>query len=165
LSKVILSLGSNTGDRLANIEKAITLINRHIGIINSKSSLYETEPCGYKSENNFLNMVLEVETNLLPNTILSKCKEIEKTNGRKNISNTYTDRSIDIDILFYENEIIDSPTLKIPHPLLHQRKFNLIPLNDIIPDFIHPVLNKSISELLNLCEDKSLVAVFQKDKR
>ena len=119
------------------------------------SSLYKTKAWGYENQPDFINQVLIFKSHLKPNELLKICLAIEKKLGRKRIEGVnWQERGIDIDILFYEKEIIDSIDLKIPHPYLHQRNFVLFPLAEIIPDFIHPLLNKTIDELKKSCEDK-----------
>jgi 2-amino-4-hydroxy-6-hydroxymethyldihydropteridine diphosphokinase len=144
-----LALGSNLGDKNRNLLKAIALIAEKTGIFSAISSVYETEPWGYQSPNTFYNMVVSIETALLPRELLEICQSIEKEMGRtpKN-SPGYQDRIIDIDIILYDERVYESENLILPHPRFHRRLFVLEPLNEIKPDFIHPVLNKSISALL-----------------
>ena len=137
--KVYLGLGSNLGDREANIRKAIALIGENIGLVIRQSSLIETEPWGFESANKFLNGVILVETSLTPRQLLKATQKIERQLGRRKIVNCklsnrkYTDRPIDIDILLYDDLTVDEPDLKIPHPLIEQRDFVMIPLNEIKP--------------------------------
>ena len=154
--KVFLSLGSNLGNRIFNLQKALELISQHIGVVNHVGALYETEPWGFDSENWFLNTAIELETILNPKELLQKCMWIENILGRKrNMAEAgYSSRPIDIDILFFGNEIINLPNLIIPHEHLHKRKFVLAPLNDIAPQFVHPVKNQSVKTLLENCTDK-----------
>jgi 2-amino-4-hydroxy-6-hydroxymethyldihydropteridine diphosphokinase len=146
---VYLALGSNVGDCQANLCQAVQLIEERMGSLISLSALYETAPWGFTSSNDFLNSVLELETPHSPTVVLEIAKGIEVEMGRTQKSNSeeYKDRVIDIDILFYNNDIINEIDLKIPHPLLHLRSFVLEPLVEIAPDFIHPVLHKSILQL------------------
>jgi 2-amino-4-hydroxy-6-hydroxymethyldihydropteridine diphosphokinase len=157
MKKVFLGIGTNLGERGTNIKEAVTAIGKNIGTVLKCSSLYETEPWGFKSENQFLNIVLEVETELTPSGVLGAILMIEAFLGRSRDGKQYSSRVIDIDILLYEDMIIDEVSLKVPHPHLHKRKFVLVPLNEIAPDLIHPVLKKNIAALLRLCEDKSAV--------
>lgn len=148
---IILSLGGNEKETKQSFENAILLIETNIGEINLKSKIYTSEAWGFKEKTAaFLNQIIEIETVLLPKEILLKTQEIEKKLGRttKSISANYQDRIIDIDILFYENLIFKSPQLTIPHYLLHKRKFILEPLSEILPNFMHPLLNKTIKNLL-----------------
>ena len=137
--KVYLGLGSNLGDREANIRKAIALIGENIGLVIRQSSLIETEPWGFESANKFLNGVILVETSLTPRQLLKATQKIERQLGRRKIVNCklsnrkYTDRPIDIDILLYDDLTVDEPDLRIPHPLMEQRDFVMIPLNEIKP--------------------------------
>ena len=139
--KVYLGLGSNLGDREANIRKAISLIGKKVGLVLRQSSLIETEPWGFESANRFLNGVILVETSLTPRQLLKATQKIERQLGRKKKSTdsclltpvSYSDRSIDIDILLYDDLTVDEPDLKIPHPLMEQRDFVMIPLNEIKP--------------------------------
>lgn len=147
--KIILGFGSNLGDRKNIILQAYQLLEEKLGIKLKESSFIETEAWGFESENKFLNSVAIFETKKTPRESLVICNEIEALLGRKRNPQalTYENRPIDIDILFYENEIIDEPDLKIPHPLIEKRDFVLTPLKELIPDYIHPVLNKKILEI------------------
>ena len=137
--KVYLGLGSNLGDKEAHIRKAITLIGERVGTVLRQSSLIETEPWGFESEHTFLNGVILVETTLTPRQTLKATQKIERDLGRKRKSTdssshqlpNYSDRPIDIDILLYDDLTIDEPDLKIPHPLMQQRDFVMIPLREI----------------------------------
>ena len=136
-----MGLGSNLGDREANIRKAIALIGERVGLVTRQSSLIETEPWGFESENKFLNGVILVETTLTPRQLLKATQKIERELGKKKAhatkrshdSSLYKDRPIDIDILLYDDLTVDEPDLKIPHPLMHERNFVMIPLNEIKP--------------------------------
>ncbi len=154
---VFLGIGTNLGDRESNLKEAIAGIEKHIGRVINSSSVYETEPWGFKAEQEFLNIVVKVETELIPTDLLEAILVLEKKLGRIRSENQYSSRVIDIDILFYENEIINSEELRVPHPLLHERKFVLVPLCEIEPELVHPVLKKSVTWLLEKCEDKSNV--------
>ena len=139
MHQVYLGLGSNLGDREEHIRKAIALIGESIGLVIRQSSLIETEPWGFESANRFLNGVILVETSLTPRQLLKATQKIERQLGRKKKSTdsclltpvSYSDRSIDIDILLYDDLTIDEPDLKIPHPLMQQRDFVMIPLREI----------------------------------
>lgn len=141
MHQVYLGLGSNLGDREEHIRKAIALIGESIGLVIRQSSLIETEPWGFESANRFLNGVILVETTLTPRQLLKATQKIERQLGRKKKSTdsslltpvSYSDRSIDIDILLYDDLTVDEPDLKIPHPLMEQRDFVMIPLNEIKP--------------------------------
>jgi 2-amino-4-hydroxy-6-hydroxymethyldihydropteridine diphosphokinase len=157
----ILGLGTNLGDREGYLDKALEIIRESVGMISSRSSIYETEPWGFQSENNFLNMVIKVHTRHKPNGLLKKIQYIEERLGRIRDDRHYISRTIDIDILLYSNLIIDKPDLTIPHPLIQDRRFVLVPLCDIAPKMIHPVLNKTFADLLQDCEDRREVKKFK----
>ncbi len=136
--KVFLGLGSNLGDREENIRKAISLIGERVGLVIRQSSLIETEPWGFESDNKFLNGVIICETTLTPRQVLRATQKIERELGKLRKHSTrrtplsiYHDRPIDIDILLYDDLTIDEPDLKIPHPLMHERDFVMIPLKEI----------------------------------
>ena len=163
MHKCHLLLGSNLGDRAGNIFYALNLIELQIGPILSVSTFYETEPWGFYSSKLFLNKAAIVETWHTPHEILRLIHHIEKQLGRDHeMGSGYLSRTIDIDILFYDNEIIASETLSIPHPQLHNRKFVLVPLCEISPLKSHPVLKKSIQNLLDECSDQSFVRIYNK---
>ena len=132
--QVFLGLGSNLGDRQANIQRAIDLISERVGEVIQRSSLIESEPWGFESENKFLNGVILCETTLTPRQLLRKTQKIERDLGRQkktSKSHIYSDRPIDIDILLYDDLTVDKPDLKIPHPLMQERDFVMIPLKEI----------------------------------
>ena len=131
--KVFLGLGSNLGDRQANIERAIELISERVGEVIRRSSLIETEPWGFESENKFLNGVILCETTFTPRQVLRKTQKIERDMGRKKKTSSlqYSDRPIDIDILLYDDLTVDEPDLKIPHPRMQERDFVMIPLQQL----------------------------------
>lgn len=149
LHNVFLSLGSNLGDRGENLQKALADIEDKIGKVIATSSFYVTEPVGFESENDFLNAVCEVRTKLQPSEILEISQSIEKDMGRseKSENKVYLDRIIDIDLLLYDDEILKSPDLILPHPHLHERLFVLQPLAEIAGEFMHPVLHKTINQI------------------
>ena len=147
-----LALGSNLGNKEENIQNAVLAISS-IGEIIRYSSLYETEPWGFSDKNFFLNMVLSINTELNPNSLLNEINKIEILLGRKRVKEQWVARIIDIDILFYDNQIINQPNLIIPHPQLINRQFVLKPLIEIAPEFVHPVYQKSISILQKECKD------------
>ncbi|MES2023831.1 MAG: 2-amino-4-hydroxy-6-hydroxymethyldihydropteridine diphosphokinase [Patescibacteria group bacterium] len=146
MHKIYLALGSNTGDREENIKKAYRFLSEKIKVL-KYASVYESKAVGFTEQNNFLNTAIEAETNLTPLELLTFVKEIEKKVGRKETF-YWGPREIDIDILFYDDLVFKNDILEIPHPLLTERDFVLIPLNEIAPNFIHPGLNKKISEIL-----------------
>ncbi len=158
MAEIILLSGSNLGDRHSFINNAEKRINEMIGVINKRSSVYETEPWGFRTGHLFLNQVVIVKSDYNPHEVLKKIKVIEKESGRgKSAGSYYESRTIDIDILFYECHIIKTHDLEIPHPRLHERRFTLVPLNEIMPGFVHPVFNITIHQLLKKCKDKSWV--------
>jgi 2-amino-4-hydroxy-6-hydroxymethyldihydropteridine diphosphokinase len=157
MNKVYLGLGTNLGDRKRNLREAIEKIGEHIGKVLNSSSVYETAPWGFDAENDFLNMVTEVETGLSPSELLKKIFEIELKLGRERTQDRYSSRVIDIDILLYDDLIVDQKGLKIPHRLMHERRFVLAPLWEIAPDLIHPMLKKRISVLLDECRDRTKI--------
>jgi 2-amino-4-hydroxy-6-hydroxymethyldihydropteridine diphosphokinase len=156
-------LGTNLGDRESNLKEAITMIGESIGVVLSSSSVYETEPWGFQSENEFLNMVVQVRTYLKPSGLLGRILMLEAQLGRLRGEKHYSSRIIDIDILLYDNKIIDEISLKIPHPLIQERKFVLVPLCEIAPEEVHPVLKKTFVSLLKECKDESEVKMYKKD--
>ncbi len=159
---VYLSLGSNSGDRIGYVQQATSLLGAsdNITLIRT-SAFYETEPWGMDSENWFVNAVVEIKTSLSPQDLLAECQRIEKQLGRKREeSKEYSDRTIDIDILFYNKDIINDENLIIPHKFVHLRAFTLVPLLELIPNFEHPVLHKTISELHNDLENPEMVFLY-----
>lgn len=155
MSKVYLSIGSNKGNRSVLINKAIDKIEKNIGIIISRSSIYQSKSWGFDS-NDFYNLCLLIDTDIVPKSLLVNLKKIEKSMGREDIDGSYSDRFIDIDILFYDNIITDSEDLKIPHPKIEIRKFVLVPMLEIADNYVHPILNKTIKELYNDCSDQDI---------
>ena len=153
MSKAYLLLGSNIGNREKYFSEAEKLILKEIGRIVKVSGLYETEPWGMKIKDFFLNKVIIVDTNFEPEIILEKILTIELKLGRKHSEIKYSSRTIDIDILFVDQQILNSETLIIPHPQIANRHFVLTPLAEVCPDFVHPVLSKSINQLLAECKD------------
>ncbi len=146
LETVYLSLGSNLGDRKEILEKAIVLLNEKVGVVVKQSKDYETAPWGVTDQPDFLNLAIEIRTPLKPLEVLEQTQSIENQLGRVR-KEKWGARLIDIDILFYGNQIIDEPNLKVPHPLIQERDFVLSPMVEITPDFVHPVLGKTILEL------------------
>jgi 2-amino-4-hydroxy-6-hydroxymethyldihydropteridine diphosphokinase len=147
-----LLIGGNLGDRKENLSKAVDLISEHCGTVIKTSSLYETAAWGMTEQPSFLNQVLKIATSRSAKQLIRKILKIEKMMGRVR-KEKLGPRIIDIDILFYENEIHDLSFLKIPHPEIQNRRFVLVPLAEINPELQHPVLNKTIAELLEECPD------------
>ena len=161
MAKVYLVIGGNLGDREGYIEKTKCLIAERVGYILRYSSLYESEPWGFEHSQNFLNQVLIVDTQLSPAAILLEISFIEGILGRERNGHGYSPRTADIDILFYDQQIMLSPSLVIPHRFLHKRMFVLAPLAEVAPDFMHPLFSIPIRELLASCDDKTKVWKYQ----
>lgn len=154
---VYIGLGSNLGNKEDNIKKAILLLQEKYKT-NQISSLYASEPWGYNSDSHFFNAVICITTNESPISVFNYLKMIESKLGRiKKNTDRYEDRIIDLDILFYGIEIIENEIITIPHKEIHNRRFVLDPLNELAPDFIHPVLKKPIHVLLENCQDTSIL--------
>jgi 2-amino-4-hydroxy-6-hydroxymethyldihydropteridine diphosphokinase len=154
---IYLLTGTNLGNRMANLEQAKQSISEEIGTVIGSSSIYESEPWGFTSEHLFLNQVIVAESELNPQEVLVKIGKIETLMGRIRTGKGYSERVIDIDILFYGQDVINLPGLIIPHQHLQDRMFALLPMNEISPDFPHPVLSKTISRLMAECKDKLMV--------
>ena len=145
--KIVLGFGSNLGDREKYINTSYKLLEERLGMMIKKSSFIKTSAWGFESKEIFLNSVAVFQTNMTPIESLKICNEIEKELGRVREGNTYQNRTIDIDILFYDDMILNTPKLIIPHPLIQERDFVLTPLKEIIPNLIHPVLKKKIKDI------------------
>lgn len=179
MAEVFVLLGSNRGNRQEFISRAIEMIALEAGPVLKESAMYESEPWGFDDPIPFLNKVVEIETPLEPQDLLEKLLTIETklgrirpfdgcgcgftpkasggpaANGRE--PQAYAGRTIDLDVLFYGERLVFTDSLMVPHPRLHERKFALIPLHEIAPDFVHPLLRKTISELLHECRDQAKV--------
>lgn len=162
MNVAFLCLGGNIGNREFTLKKAVEKINHEIGKVISQSNYYETEAWGVENQDKYLNQCICIETLLTSSQVLKKTIEIELSLGRKrNHKETYEPRTIDIDMLFYNSDFIQTKELTIPHPRLQLRKFVLIPLNEIAPTFLHPTLNKTIQTLLMECDDSCEVLLYK----
>jgi 2-amino-4-hydroxy-6-hydroxymethyldihydropteridine diphosphokinase len=160
MNAVYLLIGGNTGDRPQYLQSAVEAIEKQCGKIKKKSSIYETAAWGNENQNSFLNLALEVSTELSPYELLDCILQIEENMGRIR-KEKYGPRIIDIDILLFNDEIIDTRNLKIPHPELPNRRFALQCLSEIAPDKKHPVLHKTIAQILKECTDPLRVDKFR----
>ncbi len=165
MSFAYLGLGSNIGNRYKFIKDAITIIksNKQIKVIHC-SSIFETEPWGMIEQGEFLNCVIKIKTDIPPVELIKKMKEIETTLGR-NKKEMWGEREIDIDILFYDDLVYSDEEINIPHMEMHNRRFVLVPMCEIAPDFVHPAFDKKIIELLENTSDKSIVKIYKNTGR
>ena len=155
-----LHLGSNKGDRTSYLSNAIKQITAKIGQVTDQSAIYQTEPWGKKDQDDFLNMAIKVESNLVPEDALNAAKKIETDMGSEK-KEKWGPRIIDIDILYCNDLIMEKDNLVIPHPHIYERNFVLIPLMEIAGDFIDPVKEMSIEDIFDLCKDESEVLMFE----
>ena len=160
MNTIYIQLGSNIGERESFITKSMHQVEDAIGKIITASSIFETTAWGNENQNNFLNSVIKIKTPFDAFTILQKSQEIENNLGRER-SDKWGERTIDIDILFYNNKIINTKELTVPHPLIQKRKFVLVPLSEIAPNYMHPILKKNISTLLSECKDTQKVLDYE----
>jgi len=158
---VYLSVGSNEGNRGEQLRYAMESLDAYVGKITRVSSIYDCDPIGFKSDKRFLNLCLELKAEGGPSQLLLKLEAIEVKLGRlkPSIFSEYTDRTIDLDIVFFDDLVLQTKDLVIPHPKMHLRRFVLQPLAELCPDFIHPVLKKSVQVLLDECTDDSKLTV------
>lgn len=154
---IFIALGTNLGDRLANLRAALDALSPHLKRI-QPSRIFETPPWGFTDQPAFLNMVAQAQTKLGPHELLSTLKQAEARIGREPTFR-YGPRLIDLDILFYDDLVLESPPLIIPHPKLHERGFVLVPLMDIASDFIHPVFKKTIRELISTIDTTNITSI------
>ncbi len=163
MNRVFLLTGSNRGESLRLMNTAVRLVGEELGQVVRESRVYCSEPWGYSSSALFYNQSIEIASTLSADSILEKILEIETRMGRIRLGEGYSDREMDIDILFYGDEIIEKENLAIPHPRMHLRRFALVPMEEIAPNLIHPVFNKSISQLLTTCTDSSAVVEISQE--
>lgn len=158
MATAYLGLGTNLGEKEKNLRDAVEKINERVGEVISLSAFYETAPWGFQSENTFLNAALIVETCLSPRELLSVTQQIEREIGRttKSVNHTYKDRLIDIDLLMYDDLILNEEDLTLPHPLMHERLFVMEPLAEIAPDIVHPLLGKTMMEIFQSLSKRAL---------
>lgn len=161
MQDIYLLLGSNLGDRDQHLKDAMVLLADRVGEILKYSSVYETASWGKTDQPEYLNQVIHLKTNIEPTCLMEKILAIEQALGRKR-EEKWGSRIIDIDILFYGDQVIDEPGLVIPHPYLHVRRFTLAPLAEIMPDFNHPVLDRTINDLYCSLKDKLEVKKIKK---
>lgn len=162
INSALLLLGSNIEPRLEFIDHAADILKSMVGKVCQRSSIYESEAWGFESDQKFLNQLLFMDTYLSPTDLLECILSIENQLGRtRSAVIKYGSRNIDIDILYFNDEVIKIPKLIIPHPRLHERRFALLPLTEVIPDYIHPVIKKSNLELLDCLDDPTEVIVFK----
>lgn len=154
MSVVYLLLGGNSGNRMRYLKSAVARIRSEVGRVTRMSSLYETEPYGFRAKQQFYNVCVMVETELSPYEVIKVILAIETSLGRIRKTEKYSSRTIDIDILFYDDIILNEPSLVIPHPEFHKRNFALIPMAEVGPEFIHPVFGKTINRLLEESTDR-----------
>jgi len=161
MQQVVLGLGGNIGDTKSFLAQAIHFIDQEIGAVKLKSSLYQTKAWGVENQSDFINMVLQLETLLDPYEVLEASLAIEQKIGRDRLGKKkWTERIIDIDVLFYEDKIMNAPQLILPHDYIQERNFVLYPLTEILPDLIHPVLLKTVRELKEKTRDKQSIIVL-----
>lgn len=161
MARIVLSLGSNIEPREEHLKKAIAEIADWSESALKVSNMYTTEPVGFRSEKDFLNLAVLFETSCSPAELLAKIHAVESKMGRIRTPGRVEDRIIDMDILFYDDLILNTDELSIPHPRLHERSFVLTPLLDIVPDLVHPILHKTIWELYDECKDLSEVRIVE----
>jgi 2-amino-4-hydroxy-6-hydroxymethyldihydropteridine diphosphokinase len=155
--RVFLGLGGNIGNLPVNFQKVKKRIDEECGKIIATSSIYMTPPMGFESNDFFWNQVVEIESLLQPEEILFKIRAIEKELGRMHVQGEYTSRPMDIDILYFDDKIIKTENLKVPHPRIPERKFVLVPLVELAPDFKHPFFGLTNFQLLGKCSDRSVI--------
>ena len=162
IQRVYISAGSNLGNRKANLEYALQSLTKRGVVPTEMSSYFETEPVGFFEQPWFLNIAIKLETRLAPYELLDLCQEVENSYGRvRNL--TKGPRTLDLDILLYDDIVVNQLRLVIPHPRMSERKFVLVPLAQIAPEVLHPVLKKTIRSLLEACSDPSVIRPYVED--
>lgn len=164
MHKVFLGIGGNLGDKQLNFIKVAHLIKARLGEIVKSSSIYETPPWGFVSEDHFWNRIFLIETAMEPEELLEEIDKIETEFGRKRTIGKYTSREMDIDILYFEEIYVETDVLIIPHPRIQNRKFVLVPLVEIAPDFKHPLFRLTNLQLLENCKDESVIIKINSEK-
>ena len=158
---MVLLLGSNIEPRKKFLDKALFLLQQELGRMTASSAIYESEPWGFDAKVSFLNRVVLFETGKSPEEVLDACLNVEMNLGReRKESEGYASRTVDVDILYYGERIVNSDRLVIPHPRLHLRRFTLLPMVEVLPELVHPALMKTQKELLEICPDDSEVKLF-----
>ena len=157
MHQVFLGIGGNIGNKHDNFDKVYTFIKNELGAVTKSSSVYETPPWGFQSEDIFWNQVLMIETEFSADELLGKINKIENQFGRKRDSGQYKSREMDIDILYFDELVLETATLTIPHPQIPQRLFVLVPLAEIAPAFVHPQLGFTSLKLLENCHDNPVI--------
>ena len=157
MHQVFLGIGGNTGNKHDNFDKVYTFIKNDLGDIIKCSSVYETPPWGFESEENFWNQIAVIETKHSPELLLKKIVEIENRFGRERGTTNYTSRKMDIDILYFDTLVIETEKLTIPHTHIQKRLFVLVPLAEIAPEFVHPLLRLNSLQMLKNCSDSSTI--------
>ncbi len=162
MHQIFLGLGSNLGDRGKNLQEALVLLEKWGVSVTRSSSIYKTAPVGYENQSDFYNMAVRAETKFSPGEMLNVLHTIERALGRVRSSNMlpFGPRTIDLDLLFFDDKIINKKELRVPHPRANERRFVLVPMVEIAKLYLHPVLKKTIKELLKECTDKSIVTLL-----
>jgi 2-amino-4-hydroxy-6-hydroxymethyldihydropteridine diphosphokinase len=157
LRQIYLCIGGNLGEREANLEEAIGFIDFNFGDVLAVSSVYESEPWGMTDVPNFLNQVVHIQSELTNEELLAEIAELEEFFGRERSDNGYVSREMDVDVLFIDEEIVESESFQVPHPRIAERRFVLEPLAEIASEVVHPKLKLSVAELLKACKDPGKV--------